>query len=399
MPRVGGRRLASVAACALLALAGCGASSSNAGCGFTAVVSQAGTPLTLLGQARLDQVASAFLLLGADSDGAFVRWASVDPATGSLGAEQALAVPPHEGGPWFAAAGQSAPGDTVLVAYSLSAANNVDSQIVVLAAPADGSGPPAGPTPVATIIGGAGSLPTVAMGSSRLGFAGALAWIDTNAVKARVIAGTGQPVGPLSAAGTAASLPCLSFVPGKDELTLGFYETGDPTTTRPTTWLISEIRETGSLDSTLDLPVGGPGVGCPLQTPTQTGYALAWQDAQGSWLGTYETASNMLVESSFASASMFGGADLQPPLAGVAPMGTDFGVVLVRAASAEMWRLDAAGVRHPGQLVFPSTSGHMGGVASLALDGSLYATYADYTAMAADVGGSGQRYFLRASCE
>ena len=83
----------------------------------------------------------------------------------------------------------------------------------------------------------------------------------------------------------------------------------------------------------------------------------------------------------FASASTFGGANLQPPFAGLAPFGTDYGVLLARPLDAELWRIDQTGNRRPGAVIFPSINGNLGTVSALPVNG-LIATYADYTSPA-----------------
>ena len=86
----------------------------------------------------------------------------------------------------------------------------------------------------------------------------------------------------------------------------------------------------------------------------------------------------------YASAAGFGGSNLQPPLVGLAPFGTDFGVLLARPLDVELWRIDDMGNRRAGALIFPSINGTFGTVSALPpspamAGGALVATYADYT--------------------
>ena len=74
---------------------------------------------------------------------------------------------------------------------------------------------------------------------------------------------------------------------------------------------------------------------CAVVTPTSTGYALVWQDMEGSWLAEYVTGQTLPAPYPFASASGFGGASLQPPQVGLAPFGTDFGVLFARPLDVE----------------------------------------------------------------
>ena len=201
----------------------------------------------------------------------------------------------------------------------------------------------------------------------------------------------------------ATELSCLIFSPGNDNLTLTFLDqTGDGSA--PPTYVIAEANEGGSVDTTTTLSVASQMQNCATVTPTGTGYALAWQDVTGSWLAvSAKVGSVVQVETyPFASASSFGGPNLQPPLVGLAPFGNDFGVVLARATDVEMWRLDAMGNRKPGSLVFPTLAGNLGGVSALPVGaadpGSLVATYADYTSAPGATTLAGRRLFVDALC-
>jgi hypothetical protein len=129
----------------------------------------------LLRQARLDRVGDTFVLIG--NDGTTVRWAALSSA-GVLGTERALALPADATSPRFALAGVAAPGDRVVVAYLITAANGVDTELHAVAAPIDGSvGGAPGPSLV-TFPDGAITTPMVEMGSSRAGMVAGLAWYD-----------------------------------------------------------------------------------------------------------------------------------------------------------------------------------------------------------------------------
>jgi hypothetical protein len=396
--RRGGALVVAGAAAAAL-MAGCQADSPAAGCRLVQQVVLPGTPLTLLSGARLDRVGDGFMLLGADDTN--VRWVTLDGMTGAPGTEHAL---PIEGAPLdvrYAAAGAHALGDTVLVAQTAFASNGTDIDIRVRAVAADGSSaPPAGPV-VATFPDAPQQAdpPPVVMGSSRLGSAAALAWVDhgRQAVMLMGLSGTGQPQsGPLQL-DTAPAFNCLAFVPGRDELTLAYYKYPDATMVTPSLGL-AEIHDNGTVDTTLILPLSGQNLRCPQVVATGTGYALAGQDDAGSWLAIYDRPSNQIITYPFASAASLGGPSLQPPIEGLAPVGGEFAVVLAMVNSAQLWRLDAMGDRHRGALELPSTEGKMGTLSSLPSGGNLTVTYADYTGTGAGVGATGQRYFVSAGC-
>ena len=81
----------------------------------------------------------------------------------------------------------------------------------------------------------------------------------------------------------------------------------------------------------------------------------------------------------FSSSTDFGGADLLPPIRGVATFGNDFGVLFARPHSVEVWRIDAVGNRKSGVLVLPSLAGDIGAVSSVSSASLLTSSYADYT--------------------
>jgi hypothetical protein len=208
--------------------------------------------------------------------------------------------------------------------------------------------------------------------------------------------GAGQTIGSPSVAGEAAVIDCVAFQPGTGDLTLTFLKY-DGTTNMPILE-IAEINEASGVGSTLSLTLSSDTPTCPLITPTDKGYSLAWQDKVGTWLGVYDSTTNRFFIYPAAGAVVFGGSDLQPPLAGFGPAGADYMLVFAKVGSTELWRLDNRGNRRPGVLAFPSSQGDLGTVFSLPVAGSLFTTYADYTATDAGVGAAGQRYFLQASC-
>jgi hypothetical protein len=155
-----------------------------------------------------------------------------------------------------------------------------------------------------------------------------------------------------------------------------------------------EASEGGAVGPRLDLRVAKPGAGmtCARGTPFAysptvctapepekcTGHAIVWQDVAGSWISIFDRRTDRLRSVPFAAATDFGGPTLQPPLVGLAAFGSDFGVLVARPRSVELWRLDEAGVRRPGALIFPSLVGEIGAVSAVPSGGVLAATYADY---------------------
>ena len=418
MPR---RRRHDVVAFGLAALAvgagACQAEVGDAGCQLTQVT-LAGTPLTLLQNARLDQVGDHYFLLG--SDGTSVRWGKVS-ADGALTGEAAYALPPGVSGAYqppdvssvyFAVAGVESPGDTILVGYLGTDANSGDGGLAVIALPVDGTPPSAPASTVVTFPGGIPAASSVAMISSRKGMNAGLAWVDNGSTPSQVMVATvngsgmttGAPVVVSPSSG--APFSCLGFSPGKDDLTVVYNAGTTALMDHPSGWVIAEANEAGSVDSTTVLGLGRPlGDGCALVSPTATGYGITWQDTEGAWLAEFVSQGMSLSMSyPYASAAGFGGYNLQPPLVGLAPFGSDFGVLLARPLDAELWRIDDMGNRRPGALIFPSVNGTFGRISALppspAMAGRpLVATYADYTSPAGAPTPVGGRLFVNAACQ
>jgi hypothetical protein len=400
---------AALATAALTTIA-CQADVGDANCQLKQQVVLVGAPsskLLLLPDARLDQVGDGFFLIG--NDATAVRWAAL-AADGTLSTEQAFELPAGATGPVYAVAGLQTPGDTVLIGYLTTGSDGTSGVLEVVAVAADGTQSPTPPNAILTFAAGVPPTSSVTMLSSRLGTNAGLAWVDapSHQVLFTTVSGAGQLVGqPTSVAAAitmdaATELSCLRFSPGNDNLTLTFLDqTSDGSA--PPTYVIAEANEGGSIDTTTTLNVASQ-MGCALVTPTQTAYALVWQDNTGSWMAvSVKVAAGVQVATyPFASASSFGGPNLQPPLVGLAPFGNDFGVVLARAADVEMWRLDGMGNRRTGSLVFPTLSGNLGGVSALPVGapdpGSLVATYADYSTLPGSASPAGRRMFVNAVC-
>jgi hypothetical protein len=383
------------------ALVACQSDSHSPTCDFQQQVAQPGTPLTLLSSARLDRVGGAFLLMG--FDGRLVRWAPVS-AGGQLGPEQSFAVSTAAtAGPWFAAAGKTAPGDTILVVSGVPAAAAGMVDLQVSAVPASGSGAvaPAGSAvtlPDPSESGG----PAVLMTTGRLGLRAGLAWSVPASGQVQVLSlgGDGRAQGPALAQGgfgTSPLISCLAPVDGKQDLALGFLSR-DSEDDRNPHWSIVEVRDDGTLAGSLVLSLGTARPSCPLSAANGAGYVSVWQNELGSLIGVYDGTSQNFVSKLFAGAVTFGGADVQPPLAGVGPVaGGDFAVVLARPGAAEAWRVTADGQAATDSVVMPSQVGQMGKISTVSRSGALYATYADYSSAAA-VEKDGQRFFVKIAC-
>lgn len=381
----------------LVGVAGCETDGGNAGCQLTQVVVLADSPLTLLPDARLDRVGDDFVLIG--SDGKAVRWASLS-RNGVLGAEHAVTLPVGAAAPRFALAGTNQPADRVLVSYITAAANQVDSELRVIASAFDGSAPGEPGPPLVTFVGGvAMAPPMIEMGSSREGMTAGLAWFDrvAGAIRFATLDGAGQMLGEPSTSEVGDAFTCLGFSQGKNDLTFTYDRYLESAMSKVPSLLISEAEESGRVDHILRLTVAMTvqNLTCSVVASTSTGYATAWQDYSGSWLAIFSNTATPPMSYPFASATDFGGPALQPPLRGLVQFGNGFGVVLAKPKTFALWRLNELGQRQPGELVFPSLAGNLGEIAAIQSGSALVATYADYTDMDHT---AGRRVFVKAAC-
>jgi hypothetical protein len=369
------------------------------GCALAQDAVVLGSALTLLPHARLDALGASFALIGADADGATARWATFDPTAGALGAEASAPLPSGAAGPWLALASGQAPGDTLLSAFAVSQGDDAELHMAVV----DTASPPAtapAAGPVYAVSHGAlanGATPMVALAASRSGPHAMLAWVDVTAgaVMTLLLSAGGEPIGTPTMVEAAPRFACLGFAPGKSALTLVYHKYADTMTTTPH-YVIRELRETGELDSSLELIVGNRAATCPQLTPTDAGYAIAFQDDEASWLGVYDDSSGAFTINPFVAAVTFGGASAQPPLAGLAPAGADFEVLFDRAHGGELWRVTSSGGRRSGSIPFPNAQGTIGDISSQPNSGVMTATYADYSDAS---GTAGQRHFVRVTCQ
>ncbi len=388
----------------IVVVAGCQVAATDNGCQVTRqLVLPDTTPLALIPDVQIERAGAGFVLLGADDTS--VRWTAID-ANGRFGTEQAYPLPAGTVRAYYGLAGAESPGDRVIIGLLTPAANGSDAELHLVAAPTDGSTPPAPGIAIATFGGGANSPtpPSIAMGTSASAMFAGVAWIDTGPLLPMYafVDGLGEMVGQPAVidAEPVAGFDCLGFSPGKQELTISYQRVPLDSRLSPN-WLIADVMVGGGL-ATLKLNVALPGgiMSCArsvLYTPAGGGspeYAMVWQDATGSWLSVYYgPQTNMVKSFPFASATDFGGAGLQPQLVGLAAFGNDFGVLFARSRSIELWRIDQAGNRHAGTLVLPSRQGDIGPVSSISSTGRLTSTYADLTGA-----GMGRRLVVDAAC-
>ena len=419
-------------AVAAVAAGGCQADLGTAGCQIIQQVTLPGSPLTLLHDVRLDVIGSGYVLMGYDPEANAVRWATLDATNGTLGAEHAYGLPPDVKDPLFAMAAAPPPaatsgggdailtgpvaGDTVLVGYFQPDSTGAKGELAMMAVPSDGSAPSAPPATLLEFPGGIPPASSVAMVSSRNGVHAALAWIDDQLQHVMYMAVDGSGAQVVSPTPVGPALPGfrdLAFTSGKADATILYFsdDVNANNLTGPG-WIIGEATEAGGIDSTVALAFSEQPTTPGVLTPTTEGYAIAWQNDEGAWLGLYTAATHTVLGAyPFASSSGFGGTTLQPPLVALTTVASDFGVLFQQARAAELWRLDRMGSRRSGALIFPSALGDMGTVSAVRPappppggavqppgGGGLAATYADYRPADAASGQTGDRLFVTATC-
>jgi hypothetical protein len=384
----------------VLAAAGCQTNTGDAGCRINGQLVLPPTELSQLRDARLEPLGDgSFILIGHDD--AAIRWAPLSWKDG-LGPEQALPIPSGYRSPIYTLGDGGMLGDTILIGLVTDASNGTDAELHLLSAPSSEPGAlPPGPA-VITFRGAAGTVPGIALTASRMTKNAALTWVDAaeGVLNYVPVDASGTLVGSPVVLDRAFGFDCLGFFAGKSNVSVSYQRFADANS-KPD-WMISEVDVDG-VYMNWSLPMESAGdMRCAVVTPTPLGYGLAWQDTSGSWLSVHTESNRHIQSYPFASATDFGGPDLQPPIVGLAPFASgaassqivDFGVGFQRVRSIEVWRLDYSGHRRPGALILPSLEGTMGNASSVVVGGHLTITYADYTPATQ----TGRRLLVDASC-
>ena len=210
----------------IVAVAGCQVAADDNGCQVARqLVLPDTTPLALLPDVQIERAGAGFVLLGADDTS--VRWTAID-ANGRFGTEQTYPLPAGTVHAYYALAGADSPGDRVIIGLLTPAANGSDAELHLVAAPTDGSTPPAPGIAIATFGGGANRrarrrsrweprparCSPASRGSTRDRCCPMYAFVD----------GQGEIVGQPAVidAEPVAGFDCLGFGPGKQELTISY---------------------------------------------------------------------------------------------------------------------------------------------------------------------------------
>lgn len=304
MPR-GRRDRVLIASASVLALTGCSKTQPEQVCTFAEVYEYAypagGDSVAMLSSARLERIVGAdgrerMVLIGADRDGT-VRWGVLprDASRTQLVDEASAVVPAHVAGPWFGLARNAVAADRVVVAWGEASATGEPFDIRAYGALAEG-GAAAVPSTTQLLVSGLDATTTVTMGSARSGTAAALAWWPAGTgLKVGVVGGDGallpdQPlsIDPPSDRGTFTGFGCLGFLPGIEDITLGYLDRVSSGTTRwSSAELVSDDDTHWGIPTSYDYHLATGIKTCPVFTgqPGRDGYAFAWQDQGGTWLG------------------------------------------------------------------------------------------------------------------
>lgn len=382
------------------------------GCRIAQVALLPATPLAQLANARLSRVMDGFFLAGVD--GNKVRWAKIASDLSSLNGETALALPASMlagHGPWFAPVGKSAAADQLVVAFlaqKTGVANQVEIQVVVQDV---GTTSATAPQHLADLPTGADLTAfALAMAPSQVGRHAMIAWgfaTDGSEVHIRTLAAHGQPAGPEVALSTKAPWDCLAFAPGRTDLILSLLESD-----LMPSWRSVEVKPNGMVGGSLRLVLNKQ-AHCPTVAPTAKGYALVWQNDDGTFLAEFNLEQpGTTIPFLVAGAVKFGGAKSQPPVACLAQVGKDFSITFARPSGPEVWRIDNVyGTRVGAPLVLPSRQGDVGPTSAWPASNASYTTYLDLVSGSPVAGGDAagasptdgnlaenQRYLIKVDC-
>jgi hypothetical protein len=153
-----------------------------------------------------------------------------------------------------------------------------------------------------------------------------------------------------------------------------------------------ELEDGGRRGVDVSVPLQVTPTSCPTVAPTRRGYAVAYQDGDGTFLADFDIQTAAVNDNLVVGSLRFGGPARQPGVAAVAAVGRELALLLARPGRAEVRRFDGAGVPKGGALPLPAV-GSTSPLAAWPAAGALAATYLD----AARTGGN-QRTFVRVDC-
>jgi hypothetical protein len=382
----------------LLALAASCRSVPPPGCQLSRRVDLPPTPLTALRDVVLLPVGDDFVLAGAEGDE--VRWAPLS-AAGTLGPESHFTLParPGRAAPWLGVAGKSSAGDQLL-AVILVPRPGAASQLQAVAIAQTAGGAAAPPRVLFDAPAGDPAALRVAMGSSRTGRRAVLAWGaegQTASPSLLILQADGEPLAPAAALFATPRGPwrCLAVSAGHTDFAVSVVESAAG---RDPSFRLMELEETGARGYDITLPLEVTPIGCPAAAPTRRGYVVAYQDRDGTFFSDFDIQLGTVNDDILVGSLRFGGPARQPGVAGIAPMGSEFGLLFQRPSGMplELWRFDAFGNPQGAALSLPAPAGAVGPAATWPALDRLTATYADALPQAGPA--KNQRHYVQIAC-
>jgi len=372
-------RLASLVAL-LLAVASC-KSTPPPGCRIAQTTALPPSALTLTRDVWIQRAGAGLVMVGVEGDE--VRWAPLS-LDGVLGPESKLTVPQRAARPGivFGATAKATPADQLVVAFATPKAG-APTQLQVAAITQMPGAAASAPAVLADLPAGVDpNIVRLAMGSSSTGRRAVLAWNyeGQDAPPTFVLLqGDAMPVAPPGPAFQAkiARGSCLSVVASRTDFAISVTEGGQPGTTSETIWRAFELKDDGGHGSNIEIGLDAPVTSCISSTPTPRGYALAYQNDNGTYFADFDTGSGSLNHDIVAGVLQFGGVAKQPKVACIAPMGREYSLLFDRSSGPEVWRFDAFGNPQGSSLFLPTSAGEVGPLSALTGNDAFLATYLD----------------------
>jgi hypothetical protein len=351
------------------------------GCRIAQSTSLPPSALTLTRDAWIQRAGAGLVLVGTEGDE--VRWAQLS-LDGVLGTESKLTVPQRVARPGvvFGATSKSVPGDQLVVAYVVPKAG-ATNQLQVNAITQTPGAPAAAPVTLFDLPAGVDpNIIRLAMGSSQTGQRAVLTWsFDGQDAPPSflLLKGDAQmdapPVAAINAPIPRAS--CLSIIGGRTDFAVSVVQAGQPGTTSETIWRAFELKDDGGHGSNIEIGLDVPVTSCISSTTTPRGYALAYQNNDGTFFADFDTGTGALNTDIIAGVLQFGGVAKQPKVGCIAPMGREYGLLFDRSSGPEVWRFDAFGNPQGSPLLLPASTGQVGPLSALPGRDSFHATYLD----------------------
>jgi hypothetical protein len=238
------------------------------------------------------------------------------------------------------------------------------------------------------------------MGSSRSGRRAVLAWGvegQTTSPSLLILQPDAEPLAPAAPLFATARGPwrCLAVSPSHTDFGVSVLESAAGPTPN---FRLMEVEETGARGYDITLPLEVTPAGCPAAAPTRRGYAVAYQDRDGTFFSDFDIQLGTVNDDILVGSLRFGGPARQPVVAGIAPMGSEFGLLFQRPSGMplELWRFDAFGNPQGSALPLPAPAGTVGPAVTWPALDRLTATYADAAPQAGQA--KNQRHFVQIEC-